>query len=67
MGDKLVRRGLARRVARRFAAAQILDAEAAALTFADESLSAEERLEAHAELRRLAKNIVEPNLDDYPA
>lgn len=66
MGNKLVRQGLARRVARQFAAEQILDAEAASIAFADEALTAEERLEAHAELRRIAQRLVAPNAEDYP-
>ena len=64
MGNKLVRDGLARRVARQFAASQILDTAAAATAFADEALTAEERLEAHAELKRLARQVVGPNTED---
>lgn len=66
MGDKLVRRGLARRVARQFAAEQILDIENAILAFQEEGLTSEEQSAAHAELRRLAIEIVQPNLEDLP-
>lgn len=66
MGNKLVRKALARRTARQFAAEQILDAEAASAVFANEALTAEERLEAHAELRRIARRLVEPHPEDYP-
>ena len=66
MGNKLVRQGLARRVALQFAAAQVLDAEAAAQAFAEEALTAEERLAAHAELRRIASALIGPNTEDHP-
>lgn len=65
MGNKLVRQGLANRVARQFAAAQILDAGAAAEAFAEEALTAEERLAAHAELRRIAGALLAPNPEDH--
>lgn len=67
MGNKLVRQGLAKRVARQFAAAQILDSEAAAEAFAEEALTAEERLAAHAELRRIASSLIGPNTEDFPS
>lgn len=66
MGNKLVRQGLANRVARQFTAAQILDAKAAAEAFAEDALTAEERLAAHAELRRIAGALLAPSPEDHP-
>lgn len=54
MNTELVRKGLARQIARRYAAALLLDAELHADAFADEELSPAERREAQAELRQLA-------------
>ncbi|WP_043309569.1 hypothetical protein [Pseudomonas sp. ML96] len=57
MGNKLIRQTLARRVARQFAAEHLADTEAAGLAFAEHELTAEERVEAHAELKRIAGRI----------
>ena len=57
MSSSLIRKTLARRIARQFAAEHLSDAEAAGQAFAEHELTAEERLEAHAELRRIAGRI----------
>lgn len=57
MSNRFVREGLARNAARRHAAEVLADTELAAEAFADAELTAEERLVAHAELRRLAAEI----------
>ena len=54
MNTELVRKGLARQIARRYAAELLLDTELHADAFDHEELSPAERREAHAELRQLA-------------
>jgi hypothetical protein len=57
MRNRLVRDGLARRTARQFAAELLEDPDTVADAFAGEELTAEERLVAHAELRKIAASI----------
>ncbi|KRW62323.1 hypothetical protein [Pseudomonas sp. TTU2014-080ASC] len=65
MSKKLIRLGLASRVARQFAVAQILDFEAAAEAFNEEAMTAEERRAAFSELRLIAERIA-AGADDFP-
>lgn len=58
MDDELVRRNLARWHARRYAAELLLDLEQHADAFDDAELSAAERAEAYAELRRIAGRLM---------
>lgn len=48
---------LAHSIARRYAAQVLLDNELHARAFEDELLSMSERLEAHAELKRIARSL----------
>lgn len=57
MAKAFVRAGLVSQVVRQFAADQLLNAEDAAVAFAEEELTAEERVRALAELRALAESI----------
>ena len=58
MSKELIRNSLARNVARRYAAQLLQDAELCANAFDDEELSPAERWDAHAELRRLAAEML---------
>ncbi|WP_029529731.1 hypothetical protein [Pseudomonas sp. S9] len=51
------KKGLARSIARRYAAQMLRDDELHARAFEDEELSKSERLEAHAELKRIARSL----------
>lgn len=58
MDKHFVRENLARWYARRYAAELLLDTEQHADAFAGEELSAAERSEAYAELRRIAGRLM---------
>lgn len=58
MSNELVRTGLARWHARRYAAELLLDFEQHVDAFDDAELSAAERIEAYAELRRIAGRLM---------
>lgn len=57
MNQELVRKGLARQIAARYAAQLLQDPELLASAFDDDELTPAERAEAYAELRRLAATL----------
>ena len=58
MDNGFIRRGLARAFARRLAGEMLADIDLAQADFAEQPLTAEERLEVYAEIRRISAQLL---------